>query len=392
LDYENVSGLEDWRKINNDQVIRVGTILITFPLIKLIYDFYIGKSTWHGPLFFTVLFILLLTVSLNNKMDHVKKGWFIVIICMMAESVDLIQGGLVGDGRMWLVALPVIAFVIIDIHAGWVVSLINMLIFIGFGFLHSFGIFDQYFIYEGNIQPTEFWISSGFFQFAIMGMVIVLISRIHLFMTKVISEEMETAKKLNELNGKLENLVSGRTKELSKANKKLEYFNKHDFLTGIPNRKLFFEYLEELIDNNETTEQIFACLFIDIDNFKSINDTYGHSEGDKLLKWIGQIFQNFTRDTDIVARVGGDEFVMIFRDVTKREIIVNQIARIMDKLKGSYKINGGEIEILTSIGISEYPKDSKDIDEIVNFADEAMYVSKRNKKGTYSFYSEIHAK
>lgn len=167
---------------------------------------------------------------------------------------------------------------------------------------------------------------------------------------------------------------------------KLDYISKHDSLTGILNRLSLYNKLEYIIVNSKRNKKNFAVLFLDLDHFKEVNDTLGHDIGDLLLKDVVSRIKSCIRESDIFARIGGDEFVIILTDVD--ESYISKIAStIISILKTPFNIKENNIEISTSIGISTYPKDSDDVNRLLKYADLAMYETKISGRNNFSYYS-----
>lgn len=160
-----------------------------------------------------------------------------------------------------------------------------------------------------------------------------------------------------------------------------------DSLTELPNRVFLDKHLSDMINSPNPDKHLTAILYIDVDGFKQINDTYGHRIGDEVLKVISKRLKSQLRDQDVLARLGGDEFVAIlggFKHKSNFSIIVE---RLIEATKDRILIdNKYAIKTSVSIGISIYPEDSKITDVLLNMADKAMYVSKKEGKNRYSFY------
>jgi diguanylate cyclase (GGDEF)-like protein/PAS domain S-box-containing protein len=160
----------------------------------------------------------------------------------------------------------------------------------------------------------------------------------------------------------------------------------HDDLTGLPNRKCFGEHLNKAIKNAHLNNTQLAILFIDLDQFKMVNDTLGHNKGDQMIKQVGNRISSCVRSQDHVARQGGDEFIILIQHVKAND--VDLIAeRILRSLDLPFILEGNEIFITASIGISVYPQHGKDAETLIKNADAAMYEVKDNGKNDYSYYS-----
>ncbi|MBC8062134.1 MAG: GGDEF domain-containing protein [Clostridiaceae bacterium] len=157
----------------------------------------------------------------------------------------------------------------------------------------------------------------------------------------------------------------------------------HDSLTELPNRLLFNERLLWGIKYAQRNKTLLAVIFLDLDGFKNINDTYGHTVGDILLKLVANRLLSTVRQTDTVARLGGDEFIILLteiKDVAAIELIVNKLLKCFN-----YPFEINNLSISASIGISIYPQDGQDSEQLINSSDLAMYKVKNAGKNGYSF-------
>jgi diguanylate cyclase (GGDEF)-like protein len=177
-------------------------------------------------------------------------------------------------------------------------------------------------------------------------------------------------------------LLKERDKSLADANLELKRQATHDALTGIPNRVLFVEQLEQAVQERRP----FAVCVFDLDRFKLINDSLGHGAGDSLLKHVSKRLLAITRSTDSVARAGGDEFLLLLREVVSTEEVETLITRWMSSLSEPYKVAGLDLHISPSIGIARFPTDGTGAEELLARADEAMYFAKRNGRKTFRFF------
>ena len=162
----------------------------------------------------------------------------------------------------------------------------------------------------------------------------------------------------------------------------LEHRALHDPLTGLPNRDLFFDRLEQAMAMSKRDSAAFAVLMIDLDGFKSINDTFGHQVGDAVLREVAGRLRSAVRETDTVARLGGDEFAMIPAGAPNREEAVGIAIKVQAGFREMPFIVGGQHSILgASIGIAVFPDDAQDAAALINCADIAMYAAKRQGGG-----------
>jgi len=171
------------------------------------------------------------------------------------------------------------------------------------------------------------------------------------------------------------------------AEQQMEYMAYHDTLTGLPNRNMFNEYSRKALARCKRKGMNLALLFLDLDNFKQINDNYGHTTGDQVMIQVAERLNQCIRDGDIVARVGGDEFIILLEE-TDRVRTEQVVLRILDNLSAPYKVNGEYFKLTASVGISIFPDDGTDIETLKKHADEAMYSSKNRGCNLYTFYQK----
>jgi diguanylate cyclase (GGDEF)-like protein len=166
--------------------------------------------------------------------------------------------------------------------------------------------------------------------------------------------------------------------ELRRAERDLEIKATHDPLTSLPNRTLLMNRINNLIETADIMQKQFAILFIDINNFKSINDQYGHQTGDQILIDVGRILQSCVRDTDTVARYGGDEFIIILDRVSQPFILRKIVRKIVAKEKKYFAEKNYPVGL--SIGASLFPTHGNDFTSLISAADQAMYTAKKVKR------------
>ncbi|AZV56826.1 EAL domain-containing protein [Clostridium sp. AWRP] len=168
---------------------------------------------------------------------------------------------------------------------------------------------------------------------------------------------------------------------------KNKYLGYYDSLTDLPNRKTFQDKLDKVLKDSSENDKKGALLFIDLDNFKRVNDTLGHQCGDKLLQYVANKLKNIITEDNTVFRLGGDEFLIIRHDIKDKNDVVKVCNKIMFAFKAPFEINEKLIPISTSIGISMYPQDGTTADSLLKNSDIAMYKAKDLCKGTYKFYN-----
>lgn len=175
--------------------------------------------------------------------------------------------------------------------------------------------------------------------------------------------------------------------ERKKAEVNLRFMATHDLLTGLPNRTVLNDRLRQAIARAKRYKHFVGVMVIDLDKFKEVNDTLGHSAGDALLKSVSLRLKTSIRESDTVVRLGGDEFVIVLTDLSGVDSLKTVADRIMDSFNKPFIIYGRKLFITPSIGISIYPNDGDNIDELLRKADMSLYKVKESGRNNYQFYS-----
>jgi diguanylate cyclase (GGDEF)-like protein/PAS domain S-box-containing protein len=175
-------------------------------------------------------------------------------------------------------------------------------------------------------------------------------------------------------------------KALLESHAALERQANFDDLTGLPNRHLLNDRLKQAMYAQRLQRSV-AVVFLDLDHFKVINDSLGHNFGDEVLREVGERLQGAVREGDTVARVGGDEFVLLLADQSREDLIFRSMRRIIQKVGEPMTVGGRDIHITCSAGISLYPQDGPDVQSLLKFADAAMYRAKSHGRNTFEFFT-----
>jgi len=175
--------------------------------------------------------------------------------------------------------------------------------------------------------------------------------------------------------------------ERRQAEARLLVLANYDSLTRLPNRALFRDRLDQAMAHALRHEGLMAVMFLDLDRFKTINDTLGHASGDVLLREVAQRLQRCVREEDTVARLGGDEFTVILTQITRPEDAALVANKIVEVLAPPIQLSGQETFVTPSIGVTIYPSDSSDADDLLKYADTAMYLTKKGGGNGYRFFS-----
>nr|WP_295783031.1 diguanylate cyclase [Rhodoferax sp.] len=183
----------------------------------------------------------------------------------------------------------------------------------------------------------------------------------------------------------MQNEIRQQLEDLQENREDLEHMARHDVLTGLPNRRAFQERLDHALSRAQRSGERFALFFIDVDNFKSINDRWGHDGGDALLKIVALRLVATTRKVDAIARLGGDEFVVLLDNPAQREDVANIAEKLLESVRSPILYRGHALQIGFSIGISLYPEDGRTATELMARADRAMFDAKDAGRNGFRF-------
>jgi len=175
---------------------------------------------------------------------------------------------------------------------------------------------------------------------------------------------------------------------LEKSKAEMTHLANHDFLTDLPNRMQLYDRISQTIAAAKRYGNKLAILFLDLDRFKAVNDSFGHVVGDQLLQAVAQRLKTAVRASDTVSRQGGDEFVLLLPEVGDQDTLVPMIEKIHAVISAPYNIAGNELDVGTTIGISIFPEDGEDVETLIRSADAAMYNAKQNGRNTYQFFKD----
>jgi diguanylate cyclase (GGDEF)-like protein len=220
---------------------------------------------------------------------------------------------------------------------------------------------------QGGVTLQNSWLAAAIGMFALGLLAVTLVTAVY--------------------DGYLQSRARTQAARLSQANAELQHQATHDALTQLPNRVLFLDRLEREIAHGELEHRSFAVLVVDLDRFKVINDTLGHAVGDLLLIETARRLTAAVRAVDTVARIGGDEFLLLLTGIHDPADAAGIAAEIVAALDKPVNIGGTEVHASASIGISGYPSDGANADELVAHADEAMYFAKQQGRNGFRFFS-----
>ncbi|MDA0129312.1 cache domain-containing protein [Vibrio sp. MarTm2] len=241
------------------------------------------------------------------------------------------------------------------------------------------GIYDensQRFILERQ-QQTEEEQQKAVAQMITIGVITTLIVALFsLMMSKLIASRFE----------RFQSKINSDFSQLQQTKDKLEHMALHDELTGLPNRSLLHEHISAGIERSRGQCQQLAVMFVDLDDFKKVNDLYGHTAGDRLLSEIGKKFEAFLQPAEFVARFGGDEFIFCFPELDNLAETEKKVELIKDVFKQQFVIDNKVLYASCSIGVSMFPTDGDEPEDLISKADIVLYKSKARQKGDVLFF------
>ena len=205
--------------------------------------------------------------------------------------------------------------------------------------------------------------------------------------TKVLESQDELQEVSESINA-LAQTVRERERSLEKSQKELEYLSDHDVLTGLANRRFWSRFLDQALQKADRLQRSAAVLFIDLDQFKQVNDIQGHDVGDKLLQAVACRLQPALSTHETLARIGGDEFNLLIENLASAEDAESVARRIIALFDHPFDVDGQQITISASIGITLFPEDGCDSITLTKYADLAMYKAKENGRNNFSFFSK----
>jgi diguanylate cyclase (GGDEF)-like protein/PAS domain S-box-containing protein len=203
-----------------------------------------------------------------------------------------------------------------------------------------------------------------------------------------VSAERAARESLEASRDELERAVASRTAELQTANARAQHLADHDALTGLPNRRLLQDRLTQALAQSYRNRKQTAVMFVDLDRFKTINDSLGHSVGDLLLKEVAKRLVKQLREVDTICRTGGDEFVVVLPEIKHAADAANVAQKIIENLSHPIVVEERELTVTPSIGIAVFPDDGRDAETLIRNADAAMYHAKEMGRANSQFFTE----
>lgn len=365
------------------------TVVLIFPaFVQTMLRAYHNPGERLGAGALAIIYIAAIYLALRRPLDHRWRAFGTLALIYASGVISMARGGLAGDGRIYLVILPVMAATLVGMRTGMFTAILSMATYSLFAFLAVTGVLQNWLILHDNPVQPDHWIYDGLVLISLVIIVVVLLNNFIRLLLKTLHSEhhalgalREAHAQLEQYNLNLEHKVEQRTSELAEANNRLLHQATHDALTGLPNRTLFFDRLEQAISHAGRTQHNLAVLFIDLNDFKQVNDTYGHSRGDILLCEVAKRITYCVRDSDTVARLSGDEFTVILEDIADPQDVEVVTAKIKQALAAPVDAENVTIHTSASIGTGLFPVHGRDVEALLKHADVAMYHVKEASKG-----------
>jgi len=295
---------------------------------------------------------------------------------------------LAGDGTIFLTVLPILTITLVNARTGLYAAGVSLSTFVVFGILAHFGVLGQWLIIHDNPLTPDQWLYFGLAMGTLIIVTVFVVYKFSNFQMETLESVQKVSHALADANQQLEQKVLQRTRELSNANQHLQFLATHDNLTGLPNRFLFFDRLDQAIKKSRRQKHRFALLFIDLDDFKQVNDSFGHVTGDEALKKVADFLAQSVRDSDTVARLAGDEFMIILDNIRSISDVETITQKTLRAISQPIETEQATIVVTASIGISIFPDHGQDAEILLKKADAAMYLIKDREKDSYVLHQE----
>lgn len=372
--------LRSWRSRTLTLVLSAGLVLIFPALLQTLLRTADYPAERAGAIALLVVYLFTALLAALRKLDYRVRGWGALAVIYTSGLISLGRGGLAGDGRVYLVVLPMVAATLVGLKASRVSAAVSLATYSVFAYLAVSGRLEGWLIVHENPVSADHWVYDGLVMATLMIASMVMLNNFTRLLMRTIRSEQTALRDLQQANLTLEEKVEKRTAELAEANRLLLHQATHDALTGLPNRVLFFDRLEHAIQQAERQQTHLSVLFIDLNNFKDVNDTYGHTQGDHLLQEVARRINTSVRESDTVARLSGDEFTVILENLSAASDVGPIAAKIASSLSQPVDLNGAVIRASASIGASHYPQDGAIVEDLIRHADLNMYQAKAASK------------
>jgi diguanylate cyclase (GGDEF)-like protein len=381
--------LHDWRSNVLDIFLPL-TSLAIFPSVFQTVRQWLNNPqiAWQGVAILVFFYLTLIYITIHRNLGANTRSWVVITLAYLTGIVSMARGGLAGDGTIYLTVLPILTITLINARTGIFATGVSLSTFVVFGILAHAGVLSQWLIIHDNPQTPDQWIYFGLVMATLIIITVFVVFKFSNFQLETLGSVQKVSQALADANKLLEQKVQQRTEELSNANQHLQFLATHDNLTGLPNRFLFFDRLDQAIKKSRRQQHRFALLFLDLDDFKRINDSFGHVIGDEVLQKVADYLAQTVRDSDTVARLAGDEFTIILDNVQSIANIEAITQKMIKAVSQPIETQQATIVITASVGISIFPDHGEDAETLLRKADMAMYSVKDGNRDGYTLHKE----
>jgi len=381
--------LRDWRNNVLDIFLPLTSLVIFPSVFQTVRQWLTNPQiAWQGVVILVLFYLILVYITVNRRLSANTRSWVVITLAYLTGVVSMARGGLAGDGTIYLTVLPILSITLINARTGIYATGISLSTFVVFGLLAHAGVLSQWLIIYDNPQTPDQWIYFGLAMGTLVIVTVFVVFKFSTFQLETLTSVQKVSQALEDANRQLEQKVQQRTEELSNANQHLQFLATHDNLTGLPNRFLFFDRLDQAIKKSRRQKQRFALLFLDLDNFKRINDSFGHVIGDEVLQKVADHLAKTVRDSDTVARLAGDEFTIILDNVQSKTNVEAITRKMIKAVSQPIETQQAKIVITASVGISIFPDHGEDAETLLRKADMAMYLVKDGNRDGYALHKE----
>jgi len=320
--------------------------------------------------------VILAIFLFRNTLSYNIRAGTIVGIFLAIGLLGFWEFGMIAGANPVLLAAPVLATLLFGKRVGIWCTLIMlfMMILTAYSFVYGGRVFSIDFNINSAYVPS--WIAYMLGVILSVAASIVAISMSSHHLAAALEKSRQSENELANLNLDLESQVLERTRELQEAIKHAEHQARTDVLTGLNNRRAFFEYAEGIDAQARRYKHSYVVAMVDVDHFKSVNDTWGHDIGDVVLVSIGNVISKMCRETDIIGRIGGEEFAVIMpqTDIKDGLSLANRLRKVIEETR--FQTPQGSIGLTVSIGLALFSDDSGSLEKVMTSADIALYVAK----------------
>jgi diguanylate cyclase (GGDEF)-like protein len=321
------------------------------------------------------IFLLVLLIFRKSIPYNVRAGSIVCLFLFVGLSGFWEFGMIAGANPMLLIS-PVLATVLFGKRLGifFAVAMVFMMMLTAYSFIYGGRVFNIDFSVSETFLPA--WTAYLLTVILVVATSIAGISMSNRHLASALNNSRNSQIAIMDLNRNLENQVSERTLELEEARLKAEQQARTDVLTGLNNRRAFFEYAEIIDAQSRRYNHSYIIAMIDIDHFKSVNDTWGHEAGNATLVVVGGVISGVLRETDIIGRIGGEEFGVILPETSIKEgtLLAERLREAVEGTK--IQTANGEVNVTISIGIASFDDTGDTLNNVVANSDAAMYQAK----------------